>query len=605
MQNIIDLLKMFKLHYLYLLLHNLIITFLILVILYVVYRRQFWKRNKVKIMDRLMTSKSYKKMANTLPILDKEQKWWNFFNYIRGDLSVHIEAFINTRWTNPNDVNRVLRSDEITKTMYMKVMYLISKGEDLNIPYPHELMNEYHTMSSYIIKLKLIYQLRNLRKEVVTQVMDRALIYEESLGEIKSWMSTEISFKNIKNTILSFHWLILYAVDEVFLHLHLFDILNNSTRFFFHNLIDWFYTSLKIHIVLYMSIIFNQLIYLAIRSSIETNVNLFELYRSELINYNSNDSFNDSNNIFNVSNNYTTEFLCHTITNITYINNVDFSSSNHSLNYNYSYNTDFQTLLTNITNCSFVNTDIIIQNIVNNTIYDIDMNNTINNNYSYNISNISIGLDDILTDKLNNLYLTIDNIYNIINYALYIIIRFFTFKDIVFLSVSTIKMIILAIKKYWKIIKVSSSAVFKIFNYSYKTIILFIKTLKNAYKMMFYQKMDIQKVIKILRRFNIREYLIYIIENYIKWIVYQFRIILYAFLILVLGLIIRGMDWINMKFVGKQTKMIFDEEQLQNLEYFYWLFLVYNLYKSTYPETIIGKLVAFVLLVVIQGRLIF
>jgi len=544
-------------------------------------------------------------MANTLPILDKEQKWWNFFNYIRGDLSVHIEAFINTRWTNPNDVNRVLRSDEITKTMYMKVMYLISKGEDLNIPYPHELMNEYHTMSSYIIKLKLIYQLRNLRKEVVTQVMDRALIYEESLGEIKSWMSTEISFKNIKNTILSFHWLILYAVDEVFLHLHLFDILNNSTRFFFHNLIDWFYTSLKIHIVLYMSIIFNQLIYLAIRSSIETNVNLFELYRSELINYNSNDSFNDSNNIFNVSNNYTTEFLCHTITNITYINNVDFSSSNHSLNYNYSYNTDFQTLLTNITNCSFVNTDIIIQNIVNNTIYDIDMNNTINNNYSYNISNISIGLDDILTDKLNNLYLTIDNIYNIINYALYIIIRFFTFKDIVFLSVSTIKMIILAIKKYWKIIKVSSSAVFKIFNYSYKTIILFIKTLKNAYKMMFYQKMDIQKVIKILRRFNIREYLIYIIENYIKWIVYQFRIILYAFLILVLGLIIRGMDWINMKFVGKQTKMIFDEEQLQNLEYFYWLFLVYNLYKSTYPETIIGKLVAFVLLVVIQGRLIF
>ena len=94
---LIQILKMFKLHYLYLLLHNLIITFLILVILYVVYRRQFWKRNKVKIMDRLMTSKSYKKMANTLPILDKEQKWWNFLKPLEKRLRSLVRAIFIRR----------------------------------------------------------------------------------------------------------------------------------------------------------------------------------------------------------------------------------------------------------------------------------------------------------------------------------------------------------------------------------------------------------------------------------------------------------------------------------------------------------------------------
>jgi len=600
----------------YLLFHNVAIIFILCIIGYIIYKRKFWQSNKVKIMDRIISTKSFKNIAESLPEISSIADWNQLYNFIQNEISNYLQTFLNIKWTNPNNINRVVRGDEITKTLYMKIMYLISKTEDLGLQFPHDLMQSYHNLSSYIIKVRVIYQFRLLKKEAIGQALDRALIYEESLGEIKSWMSKEINYKNLKRNISSFHWLILYFVDELFLHLNLFEVVNANTQLFFHNLIDWFYTTLRIHIILYISVIFHQLIFLLLRSILTTDTNLFPLLNNN-INSSMNSFVNNSANMIYTKNNsmitdnstmnssINSSFnMIYTknnpliIGNISYpsendticiVNDVpttkiyyllDYCNVNHSLNYNYSLLEHY-----NITS-TFTKSIDCRHNI--NDIYNITLSSSNNTHFlpqdiNYNGSHVY--------STISEMNFTLENINYVISYMLFIIIRFFTFKDIVYLLVASIKLLIITVKKYWSIVVVSSSFAFKLIHYSIKSINFLIKILRNTYKVLFYQKLDVKKLIKLLNRLQVKGYLIYIIEKYATWIVYQFRIVLYAILLLILTFIIRGMDWINMKIVGKNTKVIFDDEQLYTLNNFYWLFFAYNLYYSSQPTSLIGKLI--------------
>jgi hypothetical protein len=459
--------------------HNVVIIMILMVIFYVIYKRRFWQKNRIKIMNKLLTSKSFKKAAEKLPNIGDLTAWDNLHDSTIREMDRLIRLYSETNMKNSKDVQRLMNSEKLCKDIYMKIMYIISKIDDLNINFPHDLLHKYRTLESNIIKLKVIYEFRNIKKEAVGQILDRKLIYEESFDEIKIWTINELSFKNLKKKVKEFHWLLLYGVDELFLQLHLFDSVDNTTRFFFHNLIDWFYSSLKIHIVLYLIIIANYSIYLLLNELVDVNKILFEL------------------------------------------------------------------------------------------------------KYEF----------------------TINEIYKQINYVLFIIIRFFTFKDIIYLLITSVKMFILAVKKYWKIITISSSIVIILLK-KIKLVINFIfKTLKIAYKLIFFHELDVQKLKKKLIKFKIKNYLIFVIENYIRWIYYQFKVVFYALCLLILDFLIRQMDWINIKVVGYNTKSLFDDEQIYILNCLYWIFLIYNLYCSSYPETLFQKFIVLLILSIVQGNI--
>lgn len=460
--------------------HNVVIIMILMVIFYVIYKRRFWQKNRIKIMNKLLTSKSFKKAAEKLPNIGDLTSWDNLHDSTIREMERLIRLYSETNMKNSKDVQRLMSSEKLCKDIYMKIMYIISKVDDLNINFPHDLLHKYRTLESNIIKLKVIYEFRNIKKEAVGQILDRKLIYEESFDEIKIWTINELSFKNLKKKIKEFHWLLLYGVDELFLQLHLFDSIDNTTRFFFHNLIDWFYSSLKIHIVLYLIIIANYSIYLLLNELVDVNKILFEL------------------------------------------------------------------------------------------------------KYEF----------------------TIKEIYKQINYVLFIIIRFFTFKDIIYLLITSVKMFILAVKKYWKIITISSSIVIILLKKIKLVINLIFKTLKITYKLIFFHELDVQKLKKKLIKFKIKNYLIFVIENYIRWIYYQFKVVFYALCLLILDFLIRQMDWINIKVVGYNTKSLFDDEQIYILNCLYWIFLIYNLYCSSYPETLFQKFIVLLILGIVQGNII-
>lgn len=460
--------------------HNVVIIMILMVIFYVIYKRRFWQKNRIKIMNKLLTSKSFKKAAEKLPNIGDLTSWDNLHDSTIREMERLIRLYSETNMKNSKDVQRLMSSEKLCKDIYMKIMYIISKVDDLNINFPHDLLHKYRTLESNIIKLKVIYEFRNIKKEAVGQILDRKLIYEESFDEIKIWTINELSFKNLKKKIKEFHWLLLYGVDELFLQLYLFDSIDNTTRFFFHNLIDWFYSSLKIHIVLYLIIIANYSIYLLLNELVDVNKILFEL------------------------------------------------------------------------------------------------------KYEF----------------------TIKEIYKQINYVLFIIIRFFTFKDIIYLLITSVKMFILAVKKYWKIITISSSIVIILLKKIKLVINLIFKTLKITYKLIFFHELDVQKLKKKLIKFKIKNYLIFVIENYIRWIYYQFKVVFYALCLLILDFLIRQMDWINIKVVGYNTKSLFDDEQIYILNCLYWIFLIYNLYCSSYPETLFQKFIVLLILGTVQGNII-
>jgi len=517
------------------------------------YRRKFWQENKVRSMDRLITSSSFKKVINCLPEINDVHSWNDLCNYLSDEIDYLINCYQNIVWTKSTDVSKIMNGDKNCKDIYMKIMYLITRADHLDIVFPHTLLSKYHLLENYLIKLKVIYEFRKMKKEAVGQLLDRALIYEESFEEIKTWTLDEITFKNLKKKIAEFHWLILYGVDELFLQYKLFDTIDNSTRFYLYNLMDWFYSSMKIHIILYLIIITNEFIYLF----------LSQLYDPDKILF-------SGNHITT----YVTTYM--NVVNITYnINNI---SNNNSMNV-----VDINNISNSISNSS-------------------NSSNSSNRSILYNYINVDNSSFNYisLVNTIDFYDFNMNKIHELLNYALIIIIRFFTFKDIVYLLITTVKMTILAIKKYWKIITISSSLLVIIIKKINWVVNILLKTIKISYKLIFFHEFDVRKLTKKLRKLKIKNYLIFVIENYVRWFYYNFKILFYAFCLLILEFLIREMDWINMKIVGYKSKLIFDDEQINILNYLYFIFLAYNLYNSPYPELLSRKIMIFGIVFIVQ-----
>jgi hypothetical protein len=373
--------------------------------------------------------------------------------------------------------------------MYIKIIILINYADKLGFEYPHTLLLLYQEMISKFIRIKVIYHLRKFKRESVKSVLDQTFVMESDLDEMKVWLESKFKFKKIKKKLAEFNWLIMYVIDEIFLYLKLFKVIVSSTTFFFQNIIDWFYTSLKIQIMLYLTIVFNRLLYLSLCNVMDSKQVIFTIPKTTITSHE----------------------------------------------------------------------------------YEFD----------------------------------ITKIYDINNYILYIIIRFFNIKDLIYLFIIFVKLMIITVKKYKKILSISGSLLMKIVRGVYKLILLIKKFIKIIYKIVFYHEMDIKKLVIFLKRYKINNYLIFVIENYSKWIYLQFRVVFYAICLLIIGILIRMMDWVNFKLVSYNSKQNFDDSEVDVLNILYWLILIFYLYKSNNPSSMFGKTVVFSFLLLIQSRIIF